>query len=345
MANLELTPVAGAPAGKVDYEHDPVPGAIGFRIQPVVKGGVVQPGKWAHTWDGTATRHRFAAGFPPYRVQSLMLGPEGMYPPPSGVPFGSKPRIQAPDRFVGINNPQPFIGKSIAGFGNFNETLSYEGCTGVIEIRDNDCITPGCRIYLLNCTAELRISGNRGLEAGRNFFQLDDNDVTGYIRGNSVRGGAGEDVISLISSGGANVANPLYVEDNRIEGTDWTSGSGSGIMIEGGTPRHVVVRRNSLLNPGQVGIGVHHSLGRVLENTLYSDGKHGAGILRVGIDCADARSAGCEVSGNRVDWRNSGGGYEPYSTLTNPYPVGWASNDWDWRATPAELAAMAVVYP
>jgi hypothetical protein len=79
MTNLPLSPVSETPT-KLVLGHDPVPGAIGFRTSPVVKNGQVQPGKWAHTWDGAATQHAFAPGHEPYRVQAIMPGPEGVYP-------------------------------------------------------------------------------------------------------------------------------------------------------------------------------------------------------------------------------------------------------------------------
>lgn len=79
-------------ATKITLEHDPVPGAAGFRISPVVKAGVVQEGKWAHTFDGDRTQHTFAAGFPPYRVEALSVLDAGVYtgdepppPPASGM--------------------------------------------------------------------------------------------------------------------------------------------------------------------------------------------------------------------------------------------------------------------
>lgn len=80
-------------AGKLILEHDPVPDAIGFRLSPVVKNGAVQPGRWAHTWDGSVTRHTFASGFPPYTVEALLAGDRGVWPPPAPAvpvyPFGS----------------------------------------------------------------------------------------------------------------------------------------------------------------------------------------------------------------------------------------------------------------
>lgn len=75
-------------ATRLVLEHDPVPGAVGFRTAPVVKGGVVQPGKWAHTWDGEATRHTFAPGFPPYTVEALMPGDRGIWPGAPQPVFG-----------------------------------------------------------------------------------------------------------------------------------------------------------------------------------------------------------------------------------------------------------------
>lgn len=75
----------------VVLEHDAVPGAIGYRLAPVVRSGAVVAGKWAHTWDGSATRHRFASGFPPYTVEALSAGDTGVYPPPQPPPPAGDP--------------------------------------------------------------------------------------------------------------------------------------------------------------------------------------------------------------------------------------------------------------
>jgi len=92
MTDLPLHAVSET-ATTITLGHDPVPDAIGFRISPVVKAGVVQEGKWAHSWDGAATQHKFSPGHEPYRVQALMLGVEGVYlpsvvtpPPPPSPP-------------------------------------------------------------------------------------------------------------------------------------------------------------------------------------------------------------------------------------------------------------------
>jgi len=79
MTDLPLHAVSET-ARTITLGHDPVPDAIGFRLSPVVKAGVVQEGKWAHSWDGAATQHKFSPGHEPYRVQALMLGVEGVYP-------------------------------------------------------------------------------------------------------------------------------------------------------------------------------------------------------------------------------------------------------------------------
>lgn len=85
-------------ASKLVLGHDPVPGAIGFRIGPVVEDGVVKEGQWAHTWDGTQTSHTFAPGHEPYTVEALMAGPKGSYPsvkPPDPDPTPN-PTLIAP---------------------------------------------------------------------------------------------------------------------------------------------------------------------------------------------------------------------------------------------------------
>lgn len=255
---------------------------------------------------------------------------------PGLPPFGTRP-VQAAQWILGGHDFQ-ISGKTITGLAN-GRSIALEGFVNV-SIRDCD-IPAGGGIYLLSCTGTLEISGCRGREIGRNLVQLDKCTMSGPgVHDNRVLGGQTEDIVSVYQSGGPDAAQPLTVRDNQFEGTDWISGSGSGIMTE--TYGHVLIVGNSLLNPGQVGIGVHGPNVHIRDNVLYSDGKHGP-IVRVGVDCADGASAGCEVSGNKADWRNSGGGYEPYSTLSNPYPKGWAANDWAWRATAAEIAAMRVV--
>jgi hypothetical protein len=67
-------------ATTVTLGHDPVD-CDGFRLQPIVKNGVRQEGKWAHTWDGTRTEHKFAAGHPPYIVEALTVSGRGVYEP------------------------------------------------------------------------------------------------------------------------------------------------------------------------------------------------------------------------------------------------------------------------
>jgi hypothetical protein len=67
-------------ATTITVGHDPVD-CDGFRLRPVVKNGVVQEGKWAHTWDGTRTEHKFAAGHPPYIVEAFTVSDRGVYWP------------------------------------------------------------------------------------------------------------------------------------------------------------------------------------------------------------------------------------------------------------------------
>lgn len=258
-------------------------------------------------------------------------------PPPITVPFGSRPPIAAV-KYQGVNDVV-VSNKTVTGLNAQTRSLTFENCRN-ITIVDVDLGDPNGGILIATCTGTLTIKNVRAKGCGWNVVQLDKVTMSGSISVEALGGTGTEDMISVYSSGGPDAAHPLYVEDCKLQGGAFVSQSGSGIMTE--SPGHVVVRNNSLLNPGQVGIGVHGPTVKLQGNRLYSDGL-GHPIVRVGIDCADPASAGCEVSGSNADWRNSGGGYEPYSTLTNPYPAGWATNNWQWRATPAEVAAMRVV--
>lgn len=85
MDDLTLTPVTPTPPGSLTLKHELVEAADGYRLSPVVADGVVQPGKYAHTWDGDATQHRFAAGHAPYTVEALAVIARGIYPAGEGT--------------------------------------------------------------------------------------------------------------------------------------------------------------------------------------------------------------------------------------------------------------------
>ena len=93
----------------------------------------------------------------------------------------------------------------------------------------------------------------------------------GYIGTNKGIGGDTEDIVSLHNSGGS-PEEPLVVENNHFEGTNWSSASGSGIALGDSGSTYSIARNNILLNPGQVGIfiagGTHNA---IVDNVVYGE--------------------------------------------------------------------------
>jgi hypothetical protein len=78
-------------------EHDPITGAIGFRI----KDGQATS-KWAVTWDGTMTEHRFQPKAGPYTVQALAMSDQGVWT------YGDQPAPPTPtDDPYAVTPPRP----------------------------------------------------------------------------------------------------------------------------------------------------------------------------------------------------------------------------------------------
>jgi hypothetical protein len=202
--------------------------------------------------------------------------PEPEPEPPSGYPvFLTRPVVPPISRSGGSNvlienvTVNGGTRDSVSGFA-----IQIASVNGTIVIRDVDDANLIGGIYLYNCTGTLIIErvrmrniGDGSIGAGRsNYIQMNQCSFSGFVRDNLFMGGWTEDMISLYKTGGRGVGQELVVEGNKLQGlvTDtataraWKSTSGTGIIIGDGTgdPRntHTIVRRNSFLTPGQVGI-------------------------------------------------------------------------------------------
>ena len=141
-----------------------------------------------------------------------------------------------------------------------------------------------------------RVGLNRG-----NFVQF--HDVNGgLIDHNKGSGGDTEDVISLFHS------SNVVVEDNRFEGTNWTSGSGSGIALGDGGGSNNTARRNKLLNIGQVGIYIAGgSNNKILDNTIYGEARSNSNVGIYVWNLSGGTCSGAQVKGNKVYFRKASG--------------------------------------
>lgn len=121
-----------------------------------------------------------------------------------------------------------------------------------------------------------------------------------------------EDVISIYkSSGTAN--SPILIENNFIMGdpdvgSQDMSTSGSGFMLGDSGGGHILSRNNTLLSPGQVGIGVASGENIVVENNLIYGER--SNVSNVGIyvwNQAPVKGGAIRIAGNIVQWTNKDG--------------------------------------
>ena len=221
------------------------------------------------------------------------------------VPFLSRPTSPA----ISLRNCQDVVieNRTFEDLGPDVEAIHLENCHGV-TIRNNDFARVAQAITAADST-NIRVEWNRysdilgphervGLNRA-NFVQFDQ-VRGGYIGNNKGKGGDTEDIVSLHDSGGS-ADEPLYVEYNHFEGTDWSSESGSGIALGDGGASYSIARNNVLLNPGQVGIFIAGGTNNaIIDNVVYGEQRPSSNVghLRLGPgrrECSDH-----EVSGNSV---------------------------------------------
>ena len=169
-----------------------------------------------------------------------------------------------------------------------------------------------------------------------NFVQFDE-VRGGYIGNNKGKGGDTEDIVSLHDSGGS-ADEPLIVEFNHFEGTDWSSESGSGIALgdggasfrSPGTTSCSTRARSGSSSPA--GEQRHHRQ-RGLRRAAASSN---VGIYVWGQD--DRECSGHEVRGNNVFWLRADGEPNTGWDAENCGPIaGWATNEFQPILDPAQL--------
>jgi parallel beta-helix repeat protein len=210
------------------------------------------------------------------------------------------------------------------------KAIEVRRSTGV-RIEYSELLDSDAGIYALD-SSSIVISGNTISNAGRNPVQFD--KVTGsgnVVSDNEIHNQEGssetEDSISIYESSGTE-SSPLVVEGNLIS-QGGSSRSGSGILVGDNGGSHVVVRGNTLINPGQVGIGVAGGQNiSVVDNLVVSEAFPWSNVGIYVWDQYDTGCEGIEVRGNVVEWYNSTGGVNPFWDAGNCGMVaGWDLND------------------
>jgi len=253
--------------------------------------------------------------------------PEVTPPPPAAGAFMSYPASSA---------------ISLSGVtGRVIEKLSFKQTpAGKSAIVLNDCHdiiiracdfkdVPGC-VYAVNCS-NIVLDGLRyenitgpsrrtGANVG-NLVQF--NGVRGgAVKNCKGRGGDTEDIVSIYAS------HNIDVDDNHLEGTNWTSGSGSGIALcdQGGSNNRA--RRNILVNPGQVGAFIAGGSGSEISDNIIIGVQRPSSNVGVYVWAQGGGAcSGHTVARNTVSWRKADGSNAGYWNAGNCGPVnGEASN-------------------
>lgn len=266
------------------------------------------------------------------------------------VPFMGRPSSSAVS-LTGQSNIT-IRNKAFNAIGSNVSSIRLTNCSNVvIEACDfRDCCQP---ITCDTCTnIEIRwcryknITGPHARDGNNraNFTQWV-NCTGGKIHHNKGREGDTEDIINLFGTSGTDAANPLIIEYNHFEGTNWTSTSGSGILCGDNSGSHIIVRYNKLLNPGQVGIGIAGGTDiRILDNIIYGEQRTSSNVgLYVQNFYAPQACNTHEVQRNKVSWKNAAGTDNPAfnaqqcGAITG-WPVGsFGTNEFAATINPATL--------
>jgi hypothetical protein len=213
--------------------------------------------------------------------------------------------------------------------------ITIRNVSGSIVIRNVDLANLQGGIYIHNCSGTLLIENVRSRNIGTktatnndigsgksNHIQIAESSFSGSIRNSRFLGGRTEDMISTWRSGGRGPGQELVIEDNRLQGLTadtataraWDSTSGTGIIISDGTgsPKNgwIIVRRNTLLTPGQVGIQHIDGPGiQTYDNVIYGERR---ARNNNPVTSWDGNPRGT-VRNNRYYWTNQDG------TLPSPW--------------------------
>jgi len=266
--------------------------------------------------------------------------------PPAGDPWSVPFLSRTPSGALVVSGQSnvTISGKEFTNLANGTVAIIVSNSSNV-TITGNDFANVTGAIYAVNST-NVTVTWNRFQNIGNgtigsghsNYIQFN-NTWGGYIAHNKGIGGNTEDLVSIYKSGGTDTAHPLVIEYNNFEGTNWTSGSGSGMMIGDAGGSHVVARYNTLLTSGQVGIGIPGGSDiHITDNTIYGAKRTSANVGIYVWNQSGGTCSGNEVARNQVKWYNASGSENPYwngggcGTVT-----GESTNNWHASIDPASL--------
>lgn len=201
-----------------------------------------------------------------------------------------------------------------SGSGEKDGAFRFERVTG-LQVLNNHLERVSSGILPSYSIGPLVISGNSGVNIGRNFIQLD--KVTGsgieiknnvmQRQGDFLREGADDvvDWISIFRSEGT-PDSPIHISRNRAKGHGFDT-TGSFIMLGDDGGKYQVAEENIGVNPGQVGIGIAGGENiTVKNNILFSDENDFSNVAFYSADYSEPNPCSSHViSSNRSYWRSN----------------------------------------
>lgn len=179
-------------------------------------------------------------------------------------------------------------------------------------------------------SSAIAVLGNFVSDSGRNPIQFDKVSGSGNrIENNTVASSPAEDMISIFKSGGT-AGSWLRVAGNTVRDNTGESNSGSGILVGDAGGSFILVERNRLANPGQVGIGIPGGSNiKLLDNIVLSTRQPWSNVGIYVWNQSNSVCSNIEVRGNQVDWINSDGRSNPaYNGGGCGAIAGWNDNGW-----------------
>ncbi len=227
---------------------------------------------------------------------------------------------------LGSSQPNAIV---IQNSSNVTVTANdFDNVIGAILAIDSSNITVTWNRY--------RNIGDGTIGFGHSNFVQFGRTTGGYIANNKGIGGNTEDIISMYQSQGASASSPIVIEYNHFEGTTWTSGSGSGMMLGDSGGAHIVARFNTLLNPGQVGIGIPGGSDiHVTDNIIYGAQRSLSNVGNFVYNYSACSNE--EVSRNQVKWYRFDGVENAMSDAGTCGVVTFADNNWSAPLDPVTL--------
>ena len=214
------------------------------------------------------------------------------------------------------------------------DAIDILGCTGLVKIE-------WCRFGNLGAH---HIASPMGRVAA-DFVQFDGSVVSGFIANCKGIGNDTEDLINFYQSGGTGPGDLFEVRDCQFQGTGWVSTSGTGSLLADNTTTtgHIWWHHNSLLDTGQVGVGISQGLDcHVTDSVIYGHQRANSNVGIYTPYSGGANPGGHEVARNRVFWKRADGSLNAFSPGGSSGAVAGLSpqtNVWDDATIdPATLA-------